>query len=630
MTVLAVVSEAGEAPPIIRWGARLARALGTELVVLHPGRAVQPQPAVDVDAAAAGEHPVLRAVHDAVEEVWTTFVLRAEQGPAPAISVRRTAHPDVTAGVMDEVEALAPRLVVLPSWEGAAGQGEEHLTHRLLARITCDTVVLRAATNSGGACRRILVPTAGGPHAEEALRLAERMAEGSDGVVTALYVETDAGDEDDPREVGMRQLRRALTEAGVAPGLRVHPRVTLADRPVAGIAAAAPEHDLLFVGASDRGFAQRLLFGTVPDRLLAGSEGMAVAVLRRGRGVGLRPWEALRAWVGRKIPQLSRDDRLSVFETIQTGSRWSADFVTLMALSTAVASLGLLQSSIATVIGAMLIAPLMTPIIGAGLGLVQGNLLIMRQATWSILLGVAIALSTGLLFGLAHPSSTPPPEVFSLGAPTLLDLLVALFSGAAAAYALARPGLSGALAGVAIAVSLEPPLTAAGISFAKGAWKNAQGAALLFGTNLVAIVLGAAATFYLLGLRGSREHSRRHLWAQRVIVGMMIFAAALAFPLGSMLLARLAQAGGPTTVRVTEELRHRLDERLSREWSEQTLVSVQRVGKAGHDLQVVVAVRGQATADLAGRLAHAARDVLPEDVHVEVVCLECAWARSSE
>lgn len=636
MTVLAVVTQVEDAAPLVRWSARFARALGCRLVVLHPGRGVQPQDAVDVDLAAPSDHPVLRSVQDAALEVTTSFGHPAADGqetaPPPPITLRRVSHPDPLEAVLGEAAALDPALVVLPSWEGvAAAHDDQHLTQRLLARVDRDVVVLRAAAQSGAACGRILVPTAGGPHANVALRLAERMTRAGDGVLTALYVEPDAGDEDDAREVGLRQLRRALDEAGVEAGDRVRLQVVLSDRPPAGIAQVAPEHDLLLVGASDRGFAQRVLFGTLPDRLLSGAEGMAVAVLRRGRPAVLRPWDALRQAVERRLPRLSREARLELFETVQTGSRWSVDFMVLMALSTAIASLGLLQGSLATVIGAMLVAPMMTPIIGAGLGLVQGNLLLVRDATWAIVLGVLVALATGVLFGALHPADAPTADVLALGAPTLLDLLVATFSGAAAAYALARPGLSGALAGVAIAVSLEPPISAAGISFSKGAWAAGEGAALLFGTNLVAIIVGAAAVFIVVGVRASKEHSRSHVWGRRALVGLVLLAAALAVPLGSMLLARLAEASGPAAFKVTEELTHRLDERLRAGREGLTLVSVERVGTlAAHDLRLVVAVQGRPSPDLARELARAAREVVPPSVHVEVVCLECAWASSAQ
>ena len=93
------------------------------------------------------------------------------------------------------------------------------------------------------------------------------------------------------------------------------------------------------------------------------------------------------------IPQLDRKDRIKLFQGLQVGSVAGMDFITLIALSTAIAALGLIQNSAAVVIGAMLVAPLMTPMLGAGLGLLQGNILLVREAITSIVLGSQLALA---------------------------------------------------------------------------------------------------------------------------------------------------------------------------------------------------------------------------------------------
>jgi len=107
--------------------------------------------------------------------------------------------------------------------------------------------------------------------------------------------------------------------------------------------------------------------------LLDSERGMSVAVVRAPTPILARARDRLERWLDLTIPQLERDDRITLFESLQIKSRWNFDFLALMALSTGIASLGLTQNSTAVVIGAMLVAPLMTPLLGAGLALVQDN-----------------------------------------------------------------------------------------------------------------------------------------------------------------------------------------------------------------------------------------------------------------
>ena len=109
------------------------------------------------------------------------------------------------------------------------------------------------------------------------------------------------------------------------------------------------------------------------------------------------------------------------------------------------------------------------------------------------------------------------PELAARGKPGLPDMLIALFSGVAASYCIARPNLASALAGVAIAAALVPPIATTGISLAWGNYMNATGSALLFGINVLAIILGAALSFYGAGIRGNTHFSGRQLWTSRLL-----------------------------------------------------------------------------------------------------------------
>ena len=133
------------------------------------------------------------------------------------------------------------------------------------------------------------------------------------------------------------------------------------------------------------------------------------------------------------------------------------------------------------------------------------------------------------------PWSDLSAEVVARGTPNLFDLGIAALSGIAAAYSLSRPGLAGTLVGVAVAVALVPPLCAAGIAVVKAQYSIAVGAAVLFITNLLAIILGAALVFRLFGLDISLRGSQAPRWVRATLVAL---AVAL-LPVGGVLFANL-------------------------------------------------------------------------------------------
>ena len=298
----------------------------------------------------------------------------------------------------------------------------------------------------------------------------------------------------------------------------------------------------------------------------------------------------------------------------------------LISLSTGIASFGLLQNSPAVVIGAMLVAPLMTPMVGAGLALVQDNVVLAKEAARSILFGFLTALLIGVLvgqlFGWVLPGGRLTSELLARGGPNALDLGVALLSGLAAAYAIGRPSLSGALPGVAIAAALVPPISTAGISLARGHLANARGAALLFGTNLVAIVLGAAITFLLVGVRPrTAKQGKRRYWVRRIVVGLVLVLGVLAIPLGLGLLEAVSDSSKP--VQVTQVLEREIEVRVEADPAS-TLVSI------GHNhtrdqVEILIASADEPSPVLLADLARIVARRLGHPVPVHIVTLRHAW-----
>lgn len=170
-------------------------------------------------------------------------------------------------------------------------------------------------------------------------------------------------------------------------------------------------------------------------------------------------------------------------------------FVTLIVLSTVIAALGLLSNSAAVVIGAMLVAPLMTPILGVAVAIVLGDPRRLLASVGLVALGVVLAIGAAYVVAAVAPGAVTGDELtgelLARTEPSLLDLGIAIAAGLAAGYVLTHPQAGSSLPGVAIAVALVPPLATVGISAQFDASDAARGALLLFATNLLAIVLAA-------------------------------------------------------------------------------------------------------------------------------------------
>lgn len=209
-------------------------------------------------------------------------------------------------------------------------------------------------------------------------------------------------------------------------------------------------------------------------------------------------------------------------------------FWTMLVLSVAIATLAVLQDSTAVVIGAMLVAPLMTPILGLAASLVNGwatrvtqSLLLVTGGAGAAVV-LAMALSSWLPSVVAFDANQ---QITSRISPNLLDLLIAVAAGAAGAFATVSVRVSASIAGVAIAVALVPPLAVVGISLTAGRPSAAAGAALLFLTNFVAIVLAAVAVFLLAGFAEPRALADRGGRLGRTLLPFIALALVVTVPL---------------------------------------------------------------------------------------------------
>ena len=207
-------------------------------------------------------------------------------------------------------------------------------------------------------------------------------------------------------------------------------------------------------------------------------------------------------------------------------------YVVLLALAAFIASFGLYQDSVASIIGAMVVAPLGGAIMAFAASLVTA------RSRWQWVNAVEIIGGALLVVGIAFAVSLVLPDPLTLTpsldartAPGLLDLGVALTAGAAGAYVAVRRTGSDALPGVAIAVSLVPPLATVGICLELGRLDDAAGALLLFVTNFAAITVVACAVFVLAGAGPDRERTTERARVRNAIVAAVIALAVIAVPL---------------------------------------------------------------------------------------------------
>ena len=187
---------------------------------------------------------------------------------------------------------------------------------------------------------------------------------------------------------------------------------------------------------------------------------------------------------------------LNVFSVLEEGALPTIEYYILTVLSCIIATAGLLQGSTAVIIGAMIVAPLMTPILAMSLGVIWGDANLIKTSGQSIIKGVFVSVAISAIIAYIIPISQYTNEILARTKPSIFDIIVALASGVVGAYGNANKRISSTLVGIAIAVALMPPLCTIGIGLGTFNREIATGAALLFLINLVSISLAGAVVFW--------------------------------------------------------------------------------------------------------------------------------------
>ncbi|WP_404308610.1 DUF389 domain-containing protein [Neorhodopirellula lusitana] len=325
-------------------------------------------------------------------------------------------------------------------------------------------------------------------------------------------------------------------DGGKSNGANSEKDIDAADRPSLPDQALARERQ-----RCDEGDLIWIPFGPAPSQdrhykvaraLLSNSTTASIALVSRKENWDRSLLTRIRYWASHVAEPMDRETRLELARTLSEGSQPNLEFLGLISASAMLAAFGLLQNSAAVIIGAMLIAPLMTPIMGAGLSLAHGNRPLFKTSILTIGLGFLGAFVSSFLFGLlvrlVQPTSATgemlvTPEMWGRCNPSPLDFCVGLVGGMAASYARTRAHLSSALAGAAIAAALVPPIATAGLEAAFGVWHTSEkgwpvfGPLVLVSVNVLTIMIGTSFVLYARGLRVEAGNK----WATRMTVSLV-------------------------------------------------------------------------------------------------------------
>ena len=539
---------------LIRAGIQLARSANGEVLVMKVVIQNSHSP-VEMERKIAAQ--ALKTLKARVVEIGHDDV--------PVEAMVRLA-PSRSAGILETVQEEDINLVLV-GWSSAQRPQDGPLDpelNRVVLSAPCDVAILHGHLE-GEICS-VTVSTRGGPHAGEALKYGQWLTCEEGKKVTALNIVTGSAIPEKMTQA-KAQLTQAISDAGELEAFE--PRVAQARDVKSGILRESSGSDLLLLGASTRGLLDEAIFEGIPVEVAQARSGPTLLV-KHYEGTG-QFW-LRKAWslIYSPFPTLTVGERKDVGRRIRQSAMAGVDFYVLIILASMIAILGLIQNSGAVIIGAMLVAPLMSPILAMAFSIVIGDVQILARAGESTLKGVLMAIVVAVVMALILPRQPVTLEILARVRPNLLDLIVALASGAAAAYAMARKQLAAALPGVAIAAALVPPLGVVGFGLAYGMYELAGGAVLLFLTNLSAIIFSGATVFLLLGFRPARAEYEQRIqrWIMLSVAILLVIAVPLAF----------------TTINLRERLQREqeveqvLNAMIEREFAEVENVSIQPQG----------------------------------------------------
>jgi len=501
--VMADISHAKHAQALIEAGAALARRRGGDLLIISTLQMDDQIP------------PYLK--QQRAKQEWNRLESHLGQAGNGELSTQTLVRlaPNHADGIL---EAIAEEEVdlLLMEWRGSEDPDQIQELDRILRMAPAELAIIHGDVPSNP--NRVLVPTSGGPHAPAALRLAHELTARSGGRIRITNVITG---ELTPEAKSEAEAKIQATQAAVSDLGEVETDVVPARTVQEGILAELADVEVVLIGTTREGVLERSQFGGMPTQI-ASAASIPTIIARASESHRTLRFQRIWGAISDPLPKLSARQHAAVAQSMREAAVPTIDFYILISLAASIAMLGLLQNSGAVIIGAMLVAPLMAPILAMGMSMVLAETRVFSLGMEATLKGAALAILVGLVIVIISPITDPTAEILARTQPNILDLMVALASGAAAGYAISRSEVAAAMPGVAISAALVPPLCVVGYGLGVSDLAISAGALLLFTTNLIAIVLAAGITFLALGFlpdRGEKGELRRGLRIAAISLG---------------------------------------------------------------------------------------------------------------
>ena len=538
MPIASYVNETSHVKPLINWGIRAATAEHDNLLVIVPRRQKGPPKWDPLLKEEASENEIFGAVFEFLADCERVVLKEditehreSSDMDRIVVETRELVAPNPAETFVDMAQTIESVRLILPAVNDLKTSNEDaSWAQRLFMQAPCETMMVWGSPPPLDKPFKILVAADSETESPLAARRAMQLAQSTDdGKATLLYTWPD-GDVV-ASQIAAKKIKSILASTGSSKS-DFESATWLGDSIVEGVQAQESKtFDSVIVGSRNIKKIRSLVRG-----LQNKDDGKSMAVIRPSVSVSRKVLRDCQTWIRQLVPQLDREERISLVEKLETNSKFNFDFCALISLSTLIAALGLWDNSTAVVIGAMLVAPLMTPLVGIGFALIQGNLDLIRKARWAVLIGFANAFAIGFFVGLMmllFSKTGTSSEMAGRDYPGLLDLFVALASGIAGAYAMSRKDLNGAIPGVAIAAALIPPIATSGMSLAIGNLTLSAGAFLLFLTNVVFIVLGTSMVFWSIGIDTRLQKSggkvqTQYVWTRYWFAAFVVISTILA------------------------------------------------------------------------------------------------------
>ncbi len=573
MTTLFITTTPEDITNLLPWAWHLAASRKDQLTILLASRRKGETRITDVpNVPDEEESDLLKLTRNTIQQLS-----KDDNAAQPSVQLKQIQGDNWTSNIHSVVTDIQPDFLITRAPSFPKAQTEEAWQTQLTTAANYDAMLIQDDAAGVHQPLSLAVFITDEADNESALRCARQLIKSYGGTTTAVYVQPNISD--DSFDVGERRLSNMLSRLISGNQDTIQHSVIVAQSTTEAFRSLnASDYHLLLMGTKSQQQMRRFFQANPVTQQGDEMKIPAVAVLQRGSSLGSRIHNATVQRLKSIVPQLSREERVHLVTRIQESSQWDFDFVLLISLATLIGCLGLAENSAAVIVGAMLVAPLMTPIAGVGLGVAHANAYLTKVAFRTALKGFATALMIGLLFGcciqLGHwvgwldplqslatskieaqamtgdtatintaaintaasntaasntaasnaITSVFPSEVEGRTKPQFYDLLIALASGIAAAYAMGRPNLYSALPGVAIAAALVPPIAVSGIAFSYGEFLKSGGALLLFVTNMVTIILGASLVFSAVGIRSQKEGPNAAKWPRYTLLLLVVLS----------------------------------------------------------------------------------------------------------